>query len=93
VLAGSPLWVLDLSTVIHYYEAWLATLAIVVWHLYGVMFRIDVYPMSWVWIRGWLTGAQMSEEHPAELDAILRAQTPVADPPAAASDAAERGGS
>ena len=63
MLAGSPLWVLDLSTVIHYYEAWLATLAIVVWHLYGVMFRIDVYPMSWVWIRGWLTGAQMSEEH------------------------------
>ena len=73
VLRRWPLWSIDLATVIHYYEAWLATLAIVVWHLYSVVFRPGVYPMSWVWISGKLTGKQMAEEHPAELEAILQA--------------------
>ena len=74
VLRRWPLWFIDLATVIHYYEAWLATLAILVWHLYGVVFRPDVYPMSWVWISGKLTGKQMAEEHPVELEAILQAE-------------------
>jgi cytochrome b subunit of formate dehydrogenase len=74
VLARLPLWTIDLATVIHYYEAWLATLAIVVWHLYSVIFRADVYPMSWVWLSGRLTGPQMAEVHPAELDEILEAE-------------------
>jgi cytochrome b subunit of formate dehydrogenase len=80
VLADAPLWSLDLATVIHYYEAWLATLAIVVWHLYGVIFRVDVYPMSWVWLSGRLSGRQMAEEHPVELDAILGDEA-AAEPP------------
>jgi cytochrome b subunit of formate dehydrogenase len=74
VLARLPLWVLDVATVIHYYEAWLATLAIIIWHLYSVVFRTDVYPMNWTWLSGRLTGPQMAEEHPAELDAILQAE-------------------
>jgi hypothetical protein len=74
VLRRWPLWSIDLATVIHYYEAWLATLAIVVWHFYSAVFRPDVYPMSWVWISGKLTGKQMAEEHPAELESILQAE-------------------
>jgi cytochrome b subunit of formate dehydrogenase len=88
VLARLPLWVIDLATVVHYYEAWLATLAIVVWHFYSVIFRADVYPMSWVWLSGRLTGAQMAEEHPAELDEILEAER--AASPAAGPEADER---
>ena len=76
VLRRWPLWFIDLATVIHYYEAWLATLAIAVWHFYSVIFRPDVYPMSWVWISGKLTGKQMAEEYPAELEAVLRAEGP-----------------
>ena len=45
-------WVLDVATVVHYYEAILATLAIVVWHFYSVIFDPDHYPMQWTWITG-----------------------------------------
>ena len=43
---------LDLATVVHYYEAWLAFLAIVIWHLYQNMLNPDVYPMNRAWITG-----------------------------------------
>jgi cytochrome b subunit of formate dehydrogenase len=82
VLRRWPLWSIDLATVIHYYEAWLATLAILVWHFYSVIFRPDVYPMSWVWISGKLTGKQMAEEHPAEIDEILQAERSMEESPA-----------
>ena len=32
-----PMWGLDVATIIHFYEAILATLAIIVWHLYYVI--------------------------------------------------------
>ncbi|MEJ2111406.1 MAG: cytochrome c3 family protein [Acidobacteriota bacterium] len=47
-----PLWVSDLATLVHYYEAILACLAIVVWHFYGVIFDPDVYPMNCAWLKG-----------------------------------------
>lgn len=75
VLKRWPLLVIDLASVVHYYEAWLATLAIIVWHFYSVIFRPDVYPMSLVWLTGTLTGEQMAQDHPAELDEILAAET------------------
>jgi cytochrome b subunit of formate dehydrogenase len=37
---------LDVATSIHFYEAVLATLAIVVWHFYSVIFDPDVYPLN-----------------------------------------------
>lgn len=47
-----PKWITDVATLIHFYEAVLATLAIVVWHLYWVMFDPEVYPMDWSWWNG-----------------------------------------
>jgi len=47
-----PLWVYDLATLIHFYEAVLACLAIFVWHFYWTIFDPDVYPMSRVWLIG-----------------------------------------
>ena len=46
VLVGNhmPRWWLDVATAIHFYEAVLATLAIIVWHFYQVFFDPDVYP-------------------------------------------------
>lgn len=41
-----PKWVLDAATVLHYYEAILATLAILIWHMYAVIFDPDVYPID-----------------------------------------------
>ncbi len=51
-MAHFPVWLLDVSTAIHLYEAILATLAIIVWHLYWVIFDPEVYPMNWSWLTG-----------------------------------------
>lgn len=41
-----PKWTLDAATALHYYEAVLATLAILIWHMYTVIFDPDIYPMD-----------------------------------------------
>jgi cytochrome b subunit of formate dehydrogenase len=51
-LAHLPKWVGDLATVVHFYEAVLAALAVLVWHLYFVIFDPLVYPMDSAWITG-----------------------------------------
>jgi cytochrome b subunit of formate dehydrogenase len=60
----------DISRTIHYYEAWLATLAILVWHLYYVIFNPDTYPVNLAFWKGTLTEAEMAEEHPLELERL-----------------------
>ncbi|MHB1688747.1 MAG: formate dehydrogenase subunit gamma, partial [Ignavibacteriaceae bacterium] len=57
-----------------YYEAWLAFLAIVVWHFYFTIFNPDIYPMNTSWITGKITEEEMAEEHPAELEKIKQKQ-------------------
>lgn len=47
-----PKWVSDVATVVHFYEAVLASLAIVVWHFYFVIFDPLVYPMDTAWLTG-----------------------------------------
>ncbi|HVM60983.1 MAG TPA: cytochrome c3 family protein [Verrucomicrobiae bacterium] len=42
----------DVAQVIHFYEALLATLAIVVWHFYWVIFDPKEYPMNPAWLIG-----------------------------------------
>ncbi|CUT01147.1 cytochrome c3 family protein [Candidatus Kryptobacter tengchongensis] len=60
----------DVCNTIHYFEAWLAFLAIIVWHIYYVIFNPDVYPMNFAWITGYLTEEEMEKEHPLELEKI-----------------------
>ena len=60
MLALFPKLWLDVATSIHFYEALLATLAIVVWHFYTVIFDPDVYPMD----TAWLTGVSVKEPEP-----------------------------
>ncbi|MGE5176398.1 MAG: cytochrome b/b6 domain-containing protein [Hyphomicrobiales bacterium] len=62
----------DVARTVHVYEAVLATLAIIVWHFYFVIFNPDVYPMNSAWITGTLSEEEMEEEHPLELEAIRR---------------------
>jgi formate dehydrogenase gamma subunit len=64
----------DIARTVHFYEAWLATLAILVWHLYYVVFNPDVYPMSTSWLTGTISEREMLEEHPLELEAMERAK-------------------
>jgi len=65
-----PMWTWDVARAIHFYEAILATLTIIVWHFYSVVFNPDVYPMSWAWITGDLNEHEMKEEHGLELEKI-----------------------
>lgn len=62
----------DVARTIHFYEAWLATLAIIVWHFYYVIFNPDIYPTNLAWLTGTITEAEMAEEHPLELEEIKR---------------------
>jgi len=63
-----PKGFLDVSLVIHYWEAWLATLAIGVWHLYSTLFNPHVYPMNTSWITGKMPEDMYKYEHPLHLD-------------------------
>lgn len=65
-------WVLDLATLVHYYEAWLATLAILVWHFYSVIFNPDVYPMNWTWLTGKISEESLRHEHLREYERLRR---------------------
>ncbi len=58
-----PKGVLDVMLVIHYWEAWLATLAILVWHIYGTVLRPGVYPMNPAWLVGRMPKDLYTHEH------------------------------
>ena len=75
-----PLWVVDLVTIIHYYEAWLATLAILIWHFYFVIFNPDTYPMNWTWLTGKISEDVLRHEHPREYERLLEGERLNADP-------------
>jgi cytochrome b subunit of formate dehydrogenase len=47
-----PRWTIDVATTIHYYEAILACLAILVWHGYHVILDPEVYPLNWAFWDG-----------------------------------------
>ena len=77
----------DISRTIHFYEAILATLAIIVWHFYFVIFNPDVYPMNLSWLTGRMSEREMLEEHPLELARLKQADSaavPAANPPKSA---------
>jgi cytochrome b subunit of formate dehydrogenase len=64
MLSLAPKLWLDVAASVHFYEALLATLAIVVWHFYTVIFDPDVYPMD----TAWLTGKSVKTLEPQEQD-------------------------
>jgi formate dehydrogenase gamma subunit len=61
-----PRWVVTVATTIHYYEAVLACLAIVVWHFYGVIFDPEVYPLNTACLDGRISEELQAHEHPLE---------------------------
>jgi cytochrome b subunit of formate dehydrogenase len=63
-------WGVDVATAIHYYEAILATLAILVWHFYQVFFDPDVYPMNGAWWDGKMPLDHYREEHGLDTESL-----------------------
>ncbi|MGZ5545583.1 MAG: cytochrome b/b6 domain-containing protein, partial [Limisphaerales bacterium] len=59
-------WCVDAATTVHFYEAILACLAILVWHLYSVIFDPDIYPYSRAAVTGKVPQELYEEEHPLD---------------------------
>jgi cytochrome b subunit of formate dehydrogenase len=66
------MWALDIIRIVHGFEAILAFLAIIIWHMYNVHLNPDVFPMSKVWITGKISKEEMMEHHPLEYEEIIR---------------------
>jgi cytochrome b subunit of formate dehydrogenase len=66
-----PLWVHNIFIIVHSYEAILAFLAIIIWHMYNVHLNPEVFPMSMTWINGKITGRELRTLHPLEYERIL----------------------
>jgi cytochrome b subunit of formate dehydrogenase len=84
-----PKWVYDVILAIHGYEAVLAFLAIILWHLYSVHLRPGVFPMSRVWLDGKITLAELKAHHPKEFERWLstqRLQAPASDAERSSAD-------
>lgn len=62
----------DIACVVHLLEAILASLAILVWHLYNVHFSPGNFPMNWSWLTGKISKEKMIEEHPLEYEKITQ---------------------
>jgi formate dehydrogenase gamma subunit len=58
-----PRWWIDIALAVHFYEAVLATLAIIVWHFYHVIFDPDVYPANLAFLDGRMSEELFKEEH------------------------------
>jgi formate dehydrogenase subunit gamma len=66
-----PLWVHDIFVIIHGYEAMLAFLSVIIWHMYNVHLNPEVFPMSKVWLNGKISGKELRLLHPLEYEQIL----------------------
>lgn len=69
-----PAWTFDVCRVVHGFEATLAFLAIIVWHMYHVHLRPGVFPMSRVWLDGRISRVELRHHHPEEYLEVLRAR-------------------
>jgi cytochrome b subunit of formate dehydrogenase len=72
-------WWVEAATAIHFYEAILATLAILVWHFYQVFFDPDVYPMNWAWRDGKRSVEHYQHEHALDTETLAEAENTVVD--------------
>ncbi|MFN8546392.1 MAG: cytochrome c3 family protein [Candidatus Eisenbacteria bacterium] len=85
-----PAWSFPVSEVVHYYEAWLAFLAIVVWHLYFVIANPEVYPLNLTFLDGKAPEHHLLEKHGfiegAEDDHKMAVAAPSTNAPPAAQD-------
>lgn len=65
-----PKWIIDVAETVHYYEAWLATLAIIVWHMFYAIYHPEDYPLSLSWLTGRMLESEYKKRHPLEYERI-----------------------
>ena len=74
-----PVWVMDAATAAHWYEAILATLSILVWHWYLVIFDPEVYPMDLAWLTGKASADHLRETRPEYYASLMAKQESTSD--------------
>lgn len=84
-----PRWWLDIALAVHFYEAVLATLAIIVWHFYLVIFDPDVYPVNFALIDGRVSEEFFKEEHELAYEQMQKEE---ASPAAASEEPVDQAG-
>ena len=72
-LTHFPKWVTDAATAVHWYEALLATFAIIIWHFYLVIFDPMVYPMDTAWVNGKIPADHYRHSRPEYFRMLERA--------------------
>jgi cytochrome b subunit of formate dehydrogenase len=82
-----PKWVSDAATTLHFYEAILATLSILIWHMYTVVFDPDVYPMDRSWLTGKTSADHLRHTRPEYYAALVKAAGEPAEDGAAGDSA------
>jgi cytochrome b subunit of formate dehydrogenase len=87
-----PLWVHNIFIIVHGYEAMLAFLAIIIWHMYNVHLNPEVFPMSKVWLSGRITGKELRLLHPLEYERVLEARRRAVTADRARAEASPAGG-
>ncbi len=75
-----PRYWIEIALAIHYYEAILATLAIIVWHFYQVIFDPDVYPINFAFLDGRVSEESYKEEHEQAYEDMMKAQDETVEP-------------
>jgi formate dehydrogenase subunit gamma len=61
---GSTVFAVALEA--HFHEAILATLALLIWHMFNVHYKPGKFPGSLVWLNGKITEDERRKEHPLE---------------------------
>ncbi len=61
-----PKWVIDMAVLIHFFEAVLATLAILIWHLFHVFVLSEEHPVNRMWWHGKMSYEEWMKKHPDE---------------------------
>lgn len=79
-----PRWWVDVAIAIHFYEAVLATLAILVWHLYHVIYDPDVYPVNLAFYDGRISEERYREEHELHYEVLEQERKEAAEAQASA---------
>jgi cytochrome b subunit of formate dehydrogenase len=78
-LDWTPVWTFEVCRIVHGFEATLAFLAIVIWHMYHVHLRPGVFPMSRVWLSGRISREELRHHHVEEyLELLARRRAEVA---------------
>ncbi|KPL03039.1 MAG: hypothetical protein AMJ90_04250 [candidate division Zixibacteria bacterium SM23_73_2] len=74
-LGFMPIWMWNIFKWIHFFEAVLASLAILVWHFFFVFLEPEIYPVNFSMLTGRISEEEFKEKHTAEYEQMKKEET------------------